>query len=70
MHRRGYLLYDPTVTGKSSLALALASEFKLHLCIVLKKKLSATALFSLFANLPERCIILLEDIDAAGFATW
>lgn len=67
-YRRGYLLYGPPGTGKSSLSLALAGHFKLRIYIVSLSSLSATEenLSNLFAELPRRCVVLLEDIDTAG----
>ncbi|KAI1499498.1 BCS1 N terminal-domain-containing protein [Biscogniauxia marginata] len=67
-YRRGYLLYGPPGTGKSSLSLALAGFFKMRIYIVsLNSMLSnEETLASLFAELPHRCVVLLEDIDTAG----
>ncbi|KAM7204914.1 putative mitochondrial chaperone BCS1-B [Naviculisporaceae sp. PSN 640] len=67
-YRRGYLLYGPPGTGKSSLSLALAGFFKMRIYIVSLSSPSANEenLASLFAELPRRCVVLLEDIDSAG----
>lgn len=67
-YRRGYLLYGPPGTGKSSLSLALAGFFKMRIYIVSLSSISSTEenLASLFAELPRRCVVLLEDIDTAG----
>ncbi|KAJ1327965.1 mitochondrial chaperone BCS1 [Microdochium nivale] len=67
-YRRGYLLWGPPGTGKSSLSLALAGFFKMRIYIVSLSSVSATEenLASLFAELPRRCVVLLEDIDSAG----
>lgn len=67
-YRRGYLLYGPPGTGKSSLSLALAGYFKMRIYIVSLSSISSTEenLASLFAELPRRCVVLLEDIDTAG----
>ncbi|ROT34909.1 hypothetical protein SODALDRAFT_381884 [Sodiomyces alkalinus F11] len=66
--RRGYLLTGPPGTGKSSLSLALAGYFKMRIYIVNLNSISASedSLASLFSELPQRCIVLLEDIDSAG----
>ncbi|KAL2755878.1 hypothetical protein ACRALDRAFT_1064106 [Sodiomyces alcalophilus JCM 7366] len=66
--RRGYLLTGPPGTGKSSLSLALAGYFKMRIYIVSLNSISASEdnLATLFAELPQRCIVLLEDIDSAG----
>ncbi len=55
-------------TGKSSLSLALAGFFKMRIYIVSLSSISANEenLASLFSELPRRCVVLLEDIDAAG----
>ncbi|KAK3381374.1 BCS1 N terminal-domain-containing protein [Podospora didyma] len=67
-YRRGYLLHGPPGTGKSSLSLALAGFFKMRIYIVSLSSVSASEenLASLFAELPRRCVVLLEDIDTAG----
>ena len=67
-YRRGYLLYGPPGTGKSSLSLALAGHFKMRIYIVSLSSISSNEenLASLFAELPRRCVVLLEDIDTAG----
>ncbi|KAK5626204.1 hypothetical protein RRF57_001919 [Xylaria bambusicola] len=67
-YRRGYLLHGPPGTGKSSLSLALAGFFKLRIYIVSLSSVNATEenLGNLFAELPRRCVVLLEDIDSAG----
>lgn len=67
-YRRGYLLHGPPGTGKSSLSLALAGFFKMRIYIVSLSSLSSTEenLATLFAELPRRCVVLLEDIDSAG----
>ncbi|KAI0026189.1 BCS1 N terminal-domain-containing protein [Xylariomycetidae sp. FL0641] len=67
-YRRGYLLYGPPGTGKSSLSLALAGYFQMRIYIVSLSSITANEenLASLFAELPRRCVVLLEDIDTAG----
>lgn len=67
-YRRGYLLYGPPGTGKSSLSLALAGFFKMRIYIVSLSSITSTEenLATLFAELPRRCVVLLEDIDTAG----
>jgi chaperone BCS1 len=67
-YRRGYLLYGPPGTGKSSLSLALAGFFQMRIYIVSLSSIMASEenLASLFADLPRRCVVLLEDIDSAG----
>jgi chaperone BCS1 len=67
-YRRGYLLYGPPGTGKSSLSLALAGFFQMRIYIVSLSSIMASEenLSTLFAELPRRCVVLLEDIDSAG----
>ncbi|KAI0169034.1 BCS1 N terminal-domain-containing protein [Hypoxylon sp. FL1284] len=67
-YRRGYLLHGPPGTGKSSLSLALSGFFKMRIYIVSLSSITANeeTLASLFAELPRRCVVLLEDIDTAG----
>jgi chaperone BCS1 len=66
-YRRGYLLYGPPGTGKSSLSFAIAGYFKLRIYVVSLNTLAMNEqnLSTLFAELPRRCVVLLEDIDSA-----
>ncbi|KAK0647036.1 BCS1 N terminal-domain-containing protein [Cercophora newfieldiana] len=66
-YRRGYLFYGPPGTGKTSLSLALAGMFGLELYLLHVPSVSDDrSLEKLFAALPPRCMVLLEDIDAVG----
>ncbi|XEU95146.1 hypothetical protein FSHL1_000430 [Fusarium sambucinum] len=67
-YRRGYLLYGPPGTGKSSLSLALAGHFnmRIYMASLNSVQINEENLGRLFAELPRRCVVLLEDIDTAG----
>ncbi|KAI5211874.1 hypothetical protein AUEXF2481DRAFT_86275 [Aureobasidium subglaciale EXF-2481] len=67
-YRRGYLFSGPPGTGKTSLSFSLAGIFGLDIYIInlMDPSLSESTLSKLFNNLPKRCIVLFEDIDAAG----
>lgn len=66
-YRRGYLFHGPPGTGKTSLSLALAGHMNLELYIIsLASGMSEKDLLKLFADLPPKCLVLLEDIDSAG----
>ncbi|GJE98557.1 P-loop containing nucleoside triphosphate hydrolase protein [Phanerochaete sordida] len=65
--RRGYLLYGAPGSGKTSMIHSLAGELGLDVYVVSLARvgLDDTGLGALLADLPERCIALMEDIDAA-----
>ncbi|KAH9479347.1 putative mitochondrial chaperone BCS1-A [Psilocybe cubensis] len=65
--RRGYLLYGAPGSGKTSIIHSLAGELGLDVYIISLSRslLDDTALSDLISNLPEKCIALMEDIDAA-----
>ncbi|WPG98354.1 Hypothetical protein R9X50_00114300 [Acrodontium crateriforme] len=67
-YRRGYLFHGPPGTGKTSLSFALAGIFGLDIYAITLQEPSLTEgdLMQLFNGLPRRCIVLLEDVDAAG----
>ena len=67
-YRRGYLFHGPPGTGKTSLSFALAGIFGLEIYAISLQEVTLTEgdLIQLFNGLPRRCIVLLEDVDAAG----
>jgi chaperone BCS1 len=64
----GYLFSGPPGTGKTSLTAALAGVFGLDIYVLslLDPYCNEDALVRLFSAVPSRCIVLLEDVDAAG----
>lgn len=67
-YRLGLLLYGPPGTGKISFCVALAGHFKLDVYILglSDKGMCDECLETLFAELPAKCIVLIEDLDSAG----
>ncbi|RDL41311.1 uncharacterized protein BP5553_01290 [Venustampulla echinocandica] len=65
-YRRGYLLYRPPGTGKSSLSLSIAGYFGLDIYILSLSAINEDCFRELFAKLLSRCVILVEDIDAVS----
>ncbi|KAM0551868.1 hypothetical protein ACHAPJ_008204 [Fusarium lateritium] len=70
-YRRGYLFSGPPGTGKTSLTLATAGLMGLNIYMISlnSPNLSEDSLATLFRDLPRSCLVLLEDIDAAGLTS-
>ncbi|KHN98619.1 mitochondrial chaperone BCS1 [Metarhizium album ARSEF 1941] len=66
-YRRGYLLYGPPGSGKSSFIQALAGELDFGVATINLSEMGMTddKLAYLLTKLPKRCFLLLEDADAA-----
>jgi mitochondrial chaperone BCS1 len=66
-YRRGYLLHGPPGSGKSCFIEALAGELDFNIAILnlAERGMTDDKLNHLLANLPERCFVLFEDVDAA-----
>jgi chaperone BCS1 len=68
-YKRGYLLHGPPGTGKTSFSLSIAGALDMDIYVVSIPSMNDEKLNDLFGALPDKCVVLLEDIDAAG-ATW
>ena len=66
-YRRGYLLYGPPGTGKSSFIQALAGHLNYNIALLnlSEKGMTDDRLNYLLTIIPERTIVLLEDVDVA-----
>ena len=70
-YRRGYLLAGPPGTGKSTLILAIASNFKLPIYSVPLRgtEMTGERLLQLLSNCRKPSLIALEDVDCLKVAT-
>ena len=66
-YRRGYLLYGPPGSGKSSFIQALAGDLDYNIAILnlSERGLTDDRLNHLLSIIPRRTLVLLEDADAA-----
>ncbi|TCD69128.1 hypothetical protein EIP91_008604 [Steccherinum ochraceum] len=63
--RRGYLLHGAPGSGKTSMIHSIAGELDLNVYVISLSRTDDSSLAKLLGDLPDRCIILMEDIDAA-----
>ncbi|KAH7119506.1 P-loop containing nucleoside triphosphate hydrolase protein [Dactylonectria estremocensis] len=66
--RRGYVFHGPPGTGKTTLVTAIATKFGLpiYMLSLSEKTMGDQQLSNLLGRMHTRCILLIEDIDAAG----
>lgn len=67
-YRRGYLLYGPPGSGKSSFITALAGELQYNICMLnlSERGMTDDKLAYMMSIVPTRSITVLEDVDAAA----
>lgn len=65
-YHRGYLLFGPPGTGKTSLVSGLSQKFGMSIYLMDLKIFNDKSLVNAINNIPQQSIILFEDIDCAG----
>jgi chaperone BCS1 len=67
-YRRGYLFYGPPGTGKTSFSAALAGHLgcDIYHINLASGDITDGKLQGLFLGLPQKCVVVIEDIDSAG----
>lgn len=68
-YRTGIILEGPPGTGKTSTSLAICGEFNCDLFIVNLSSTSDSNLANMFKSIPEKAVVLIEDIDSYKVAT-
>lgn len=67
-YHKGYAFYGPPGTGKTSLVSALASELEMNIYLIDLSAHTDKSLKNAMSFVPEKSIILFEDIDASQAA--
>lgn len=67
-YRRGYLFHGPPGTGKTSFSAALAGHLgcDIYHINLASGDITDGKLHNLFLGLPQKCVVVIEDIDSAG----
>ena len=65
-YTRSHLFHCPPGTGKFSLTLSAGGSFELDVYVVNLACANDSSLLKMLSALPPRCVVLLEDVDAAG----
>ncbi|KAJ4323929.1 hypothetical protein N0V94_001573 [Neodidymelliopsis sp. IMI 364377] len=67
-YRRGYLFHGPPGTGKTSFSAALAGHLgcDIYQINLASGDITDGKLHNLFLGLPQKCVVIIEDIDSAG----